>query len=38
MFGSNNGETMKKLETIYLIISRAFNAFFKMIQELYNHD
>lgn len=35
MFGSNNGETMEMLESLYLILSRAMNAWFKFIYALF---
>lgn len=38
MFGSNNTQTIEMLESLYLILSRTFNAFFKFIYALYQHD
>lgn len=38
MFGTNDNKLMEMLESIYLVISRAFNAFFKFVYALYQHD
>ncbi len=38
MFGTNDSQLMEMLESIYLIISRAFNAFFKFVYALYKHE
>ena len=35
MFGSNNSDTMKTLESLYLILSRAMDAWFKFVYALF---